>query len=106
MGREGSNKRLKKDNETGVGNGYQEGSKEEKETQQGRAEEGRPSTPVTTKIERWNRRIKEEGRETGVRTPSRRQAKIERPIGKEKLLQPTLSSFLSLKSGLKGSGGK
>ena len=31
---------------------------------------------------------------------------IRRPTGKEKLLQPTLSSFLSLKSGLKGSGGK
>ena len=71
-------------------------------------EEGRPHTPVVVKIKRWNKRIKEEleGGEAGVRTPRSKSGRKEGPTGKEKLLQPTLSLFLSLRSRFKGSGGK
>ena len=63
---------------------------------------------MVTKIKRWNKRIKEEleGGEAGVRTPRSRPGKRERPTGKEKMMQPTLSSFLSLRSGLLGLEGK
>ena len=103
-GREGRRKRFKQDDEAGEEKEYQEG----KEASQSGAEEGRPSTPVVTKIERWNKRIREEIErgEAGVRTPRSRPGKRERPKGKEKMMQPTLSSFLSLRSGFKGSGGK
>ena len=85
-------------------NGRQEQPKgeAEKETEEKKEErwitECQPHTPVLEKVRRINKRTREEYEEGGRTKP--------RPTGKKrkKLTQPTLDSFLSIRSGLKGSG--
>ena len=77
---------------------------EETETRTGNVrEECQLSIPVLVKVERINRRLKAEQDEAVWTSKGRRK---EGPTGKEKMKQPTLSLFMSLWSGLKGSGGK
>ena len=62
-----------------------------------------PNTPVMVKVGGIHQKMKEE-QEEGER--NLKQRKKVRPIGKEQLNQPTLDSFLSIRSGLVGSGGE
>ena len=63
-----------------------------------------PSTPVTEKVRRWN--LKTSDNKEGTRSkPGKKQEGSGRKK-EDKMIQPTLSSFMSLRSGLVGAGDK
>ena len=95
-------KRLREGNET---QGRQEAPREERRVREGTRiqKEFQLCIPVLVKMERINKRMREDQKEAGW-TP--KHGRKTRPTGKERLLQPTLSSFLSLRSGHEGFGGK
>ena len=60
------------------------------------------STPVQVKVARIQRRIQAEKEEEANRKVLNKEGRKEGPTGKRDLKQPTLSSFLSIKSRLEG----
>ena len=101
-GKQREKKRFKEDTEH-----KEEGMTQSQASQE--AKEGKPATPVAIRVRRWNKRIEEgvEGGEGRIRTPRSSLGEGKGPTGKRMVLkQPTLSSFLNLRSGLEGSGGK
>ena len=63
---------------------------------------------LSIRVKRWNKKIEEvvEGGEGRIRTPRNKLGEGKGPTGKRMMKQPTLSSFLNLRSGLEGSGEK